>query len=73
MIPAPFEYVRAGSVEEAVAALTADPDAKLLAGGHSLLPACGFASCGSRPWSTSVGSRICPTCVRTATRSRSAR
>ena len=39
MIPAPFEYVRAGSVEEAVAALTADPDAKLLAGGHSLLPA----------------------------------
>ena len=39
MIPAPFEYVRAGSVEEAVAALAADPDAKLLAGGHSLLPA----------------------------------
>ncbi len=39
MIPAPFEYLRAGSVEEAVAALTADPDAKLLAGGHSLLPA----------------------------------
>lgn len=39
MIPAPFEYVRAGSVEEAVAALSADPDAKLLAGGHSLLPA----------------------------------
>jgi len=39
MIPAPFDYVRAGSVEEAVAALSADPDAKLLAGGHSLLPA----------------------------------
>ena len=39
MIPAPFDYVRAGSVEEAVAALTEHgDDAKLLAGGHSLLP-----------------------------------
>ncbi len=39
MIPAPFEYVRVGSVDEAVAALGANEDAKLLAGGHSLLPA----------------------------------
>jgi aerobic carbon-monoxide dehydrogenase medium subunit len=39
VIPAPFEYVRVGSVHEAVAALTDDADAKLLAGGHSLLPA----------------------------------
>jgi carbon-monoxide dehydrogenase medium subunit len=39
VIPAPFEYVRAGSVEEAIAALAADPEAKILAGGHSLLPA----------------------------------
>lgn len=39
MIPAPFVYVRAGSVEEAVAALTEHgEDAKILAGGHSLLP-----------------------------------
>ncbi|HEY5334430.1 MAG TPA: FAD binding domain-containing protein [Mycobacteriales bacterium] len=39
MIPAPFDYVRAGSVDEAVAALTTHgDDAKLLAGGHSLLP-----------------------------------
>src|SRR4051794_11054782 len=39
MIPGPFEYVRAGSVEEAIAALTEHgDDAKLLAGGHSLLP-----------------------------------
>jgi carbon-monoxide dehydrogenase medium subunit len=39
MIPAPFEYVRAGSVDEAIAALTEHgDDAKLLAGGHSLLP-----------------------------------
>src|SRR5215208_3295153 len=39
VIPAPFEYVRATTVREASEALSADPDAKLLAGGHSLLPA----------------------------------
>ena len=37
MIPAPVEYVRPGSLEEALAAL-ADPDAKAIAGGHSLVP-----------------------------------
>ena len=39
MIPAPFEYVRVGSVEEAIGSLASHEDAKLLAGGHSLLPA----------------------------------
>jgi aerobic carbon-monoxide dehydrogenase medium subunit len=39
MIPGPFEYVRAGSVDEAIAALSEHgDDAKLIAGGHSLLP-----------------------------------
>jgi aerobic carbon-monoxide dehydrogenase medium subunit len=39
MIPAPFEYVRADSVAEVVALLEEHGDeAKLLAGGHSLLP-----------------------------------
>lgn len=39
MIPAAFEYTRAGSAEEALAALAEHgDDAKLLAGGHSLLP-----------------------------------
>ncbi len=38
MIPAPFEYERAGTLDEAIARLSADPEAKLLAGGHSLLP-----------------------------------
>ena len=39
MIPGPFEYVRPTSVEEAVAALVEHgDDAKILAGGHSLLP-----------------------------------
>lgn len=38
MIPAPFEYHRASSVAEALQLLTKLPEAKLLAGGHSLLP-----------------------------------
>jgi aerobic carbon-monoxide dehydrogenase medium subunit len=38
-VPAPFEYERAKSVEEALELLTQlGPDARLLAGGHSLLP-----------------------------------
>lgn len=38
MIPAQFDYVRAGSVDEAVAALSESDSAKVLAGGQSLLP-----------------------------------
>jgi aerobic carbon-monoxide dehydrogenase medium subunit len=39
VIPAPFDYVRASSADEALAALAEHGDeAKLLAGGHSLLP-----------------------------------
>ena len=38
MIPAAFEYERADSVEHAVDLLSADADAKVIAGGHSLLP-----------------------------------
>jgi len=39
MIPAAFDYVRAGSAEEALAALAEHGDeAKLMAGGHSLIP-----------------------------------
>ena len=39
MIPSPFDYVRVSSVDEAVAALAEHgEDAKILAGGHSLLP-----------------------------------
>ena len=39
MIPEPFDYRRAGSVEEAVAMLRdAGGEAQLLAGGHSLIP-----------------------------------
>jgi carbon-monoxide dehydrogenase medium subunit len=39
MIPAPFEYERAGSVDEAIALLGHHGvEAKVIAGGHSLLP-----------------------------------
>jgi carbon-monoxide dehydrogenase medium subunit len=39
MIPAPFEYVKPSTVEEAIAALSeAGDDGKVLAGGQSLLP-----------------------------------
>jgi carbon-monoxide dehydrogenase medium subunit len=38
MIPAAFEYERASSVDEAIGLLGSNEDAKLLAGGHSLLP-----------------------------------
>lgn len=38
MIPNPFTYERATSVAEALEGLHQNPDAKLLAGGHSLLP-----------------------------------
>ena len=40
MIPSEFEYLRAGSVKEAIDLLSEKgPDVKILAGGHSLLPA----------------------------------
>jgi len=37
MFPAKFEYKAAGSLQEAIGLLE-DPEAKLIAGGHSLLP-----------------------------------
>ncbi len=37
MIPPAFEYARAGSIDEAIELLGRE-DAKLLAGGHSLIP-----------------------------------
>ena len=42
MKPAPFDYVRAGSVAEAIGLLAAHEGAVLLAGGQSLLPALNF-------------------------------
>ena len=38
MYPAQFEYRKAGSVAEAVQVLQQDSDAKIIAGGHSLIP-----------------------------------
>jgi aerobic carbon-monoxide dehydrogenase medium subunit len=38
MIPAPFEYQRVEFVDHAIQVLSDDPEAKILAGGNSLLP-----------------------------------
>jgi carbon-monoxide dehydrogenase medium subunit len=38
MIPASFEYARAESIDHAIELLSVNGDAKILAGGHSLLP-----------------------------------
>ena len=38
MIPAAFEYQRPASIEEALTIIGSDPEAKVLAGGQSLLP-----------------------------------
>ena len=38
-VPAPFDYARASSVDDAIALLDRlGPEARLVAGGHSLLP-----------------------------------
>ena len=42
MIPASFDYVRPATLDEAIAALGSHEDAKVLAGGHSLIPAMKF-------------------------------
>ena len=39
MIPAQFDYQRANTLDEALTLLSQNEDAKILAGGHSLLPA----------------------------------
>ena len=39
MIPAAFDYEVATSADHALSLLGSDPDAKLIAGGHSLIPA----------------------------------
>src|SRR5207245_1197081 len=38
MIPAAFKYASPGTIQDAVELLSANTDAKVLAGGHSLLP-----------------------------------
>jgi carbon-monoxide dehydrogenase medium subunit len=38
MIPAPFDYQRVASVDDAIQVLSGAADAKIIAGGHSLLP-----------------------------------
>ena len=70
MIPAQFDYVRAGSVDEAVAALAErGDDAKVLAGGQSLIPLLRLRLSYPRSSSTSAGSTSCVASGMTATTS----
>ena len=55
--PAPFEYVAARSVEEALAALAVD-GARVLAGGQSLVPLLNLRAVRPRGWSTSTGAGL---------------
>ena len=57
MIPAAFDYELASSVDDAIRLLGQGDDAKLLAGGHSLLPLMKLRFAAARRcWSTSAGS-----------------
>ena len=71
MIPAPFDYVVADNADNAIELLGKREDAKLLAGGHSLLPAMKLRL--ARPALLIDVGRIgdCPTSARTEARSRS--
>ena len=57
MIPAPFEYQRVESVDHAIQVLSDEPEAKILAGGHSLLPLMRVRLARPSFSSTSRGSR----------------
>ena len=72
MYPAQFEYSKAGSVAEAIQILQGDSDAKIIAGGHSLIP---LMKCGwpvPPGWWTSAASPGCGASALAATPSASA-
>lgn len=69
MIPAEFEYAAPTTLDEAVAALNdAGEDAKVLAGGQSLMPVLRLRMAAPTPWWTSDESLTCAVSVKTATR-----
>ena len=72
--PAAFEYERATSVEGAIAALQRlGSEARVIAGGHSLLPMMKLRLANPSTWSTSTTSPSSPTSARRTARSGSAR
>jgi len=74
VIPASFDYVRPSTVDEAVQALaSAGEDAKVIAGGQSLLPVLRMRLAAPTTWSTSGASRSCAACGRRGTSWSSAR
>ncbi len=74
MIPPAFDYTRPASVDEAVRTLAdAGEDAKVLAGGQSLLPLLRLRLAFPNWSSTSAGSPSCAGSARTPARWSSAR
>ena len=74
MIPGTFEYHAPSSIEEAIALLAKlGDDAKILAGGQSLIPLMRFRLPHRGIWSISTASTGSRTCARTAARCASAR
>ncbi len=59
MYPSAFTYHRATSVHDAVTTLAANPDAKLLAGGHSLIPTMKLRLASPPRWSIWAAWRSC--------------
>jgi len=60
MIPAEFEYVAPSSLEDVIRALDDNgEDAKLLAGGHSLIPLMKLRLAAPSMLSTCARSRVC--------------
>ena len=74
MIPAQFDYLAPTTLEEALSALAEHgDDAKIIAGGQSLLPVLRMRLNAPEWSSTSARSRRCAASATTATRSSSAR
>jgi CO/xanthine dehydrogenase FAD-binding subunit len=59
MKPAPFDYHAPKQLAEAADLLATLPNAKILAGGQSLVPMMNFATSWSIIWSISAASKIC--------------
>ena len=67
MIPASFDYARPKTLSEAVTLLGQNPEAKILAGGHSLIPMMRFRMAdAAHAHRYQPSSKTCPTSKKTA-------
>ncbi len=73
MKPAPFDYVRPASLAEACEVLAGDEDARIIAGGQTLIPMLAMRLARPAGLSTFCASMNCVASVRMTTPSSSAR